>query len=228
MPIRPSRPPRPPRSPRADRAARPARWRRLLAALGPGIVTGVADGTSDVSPWCREQVQALDALGGASAPRLPTRAGVPATPQRLPAWDREVLEVLVAVPQGAGLVIREVPLEDVESGACRAVLETARRIHEEGRDVCLRTLLLELADPALHSMLVGIDSFVQADGAAPPAERIAHLADALRRRRAARAADEGLRTLKSSRLDAEAEAEVLERLVARRREAQGMTDPKDG
>ena len=153
---------------------------------------------------------------------------VPAAVGKLPAWDREVLEVLVGVPEGTGLVIREVPLEDVESGACRAVLETARRIHEEGRDVCLRTLLLELADPALHSMLVGIDSFVQADGAAPPAERIAHLADALRRRRAARAADEGLRTLKSSRLDAEAEAEVLERLVARRREAQGMTDPKDG
>jgi hypothetical protein len=38
----------------------------------------------------------------------------------------------------------------------------------------------------------------------------------------------GIRTLKSSSLDAEAEAQLLEQLVATRREAQGMTDPKDG
>lgn len=182
-----------------------------------GRLTALRGGAADTSP-------PRSSSGGSTAPNAP--GGIHAA--RLPAWDREVLEVLVGVPEGTGLVIREVPLEDVESGACRAVLETARRMHDEGRDVCLRTLLLELADPALHSMLVGIDDFVHADGAAPTAERLAHLADALRRRRAAREADEGLRTLKSTRLDAEAEAAVLERLVARRREAQGMTDPKEG
>ena len=83
-------------------------------------------------------------------------------------------------------------------------------------------------DPALHDLLVGIDAFVQSGAAVAPATRAAHLEEALRRRRVDREVAEGVRTLKSSRLGSEAEAEVLERLVARRREAQGMTDPKDG
>ena len=170
----------------------------------------------------------FEALRGGVAAAV--RAPEPRRPAttRLPPWDREVLEVLVGVPEAAGLVIREVPLEEVESSACRTVLETARRMQAEGRTVSLPGLLLEVADPALQNLLVGIDAVLQTAGAPAPAERAAHLEEALRRRRAERAAAEGLRTLKSSRLGSEAEAELLERLVASRREVQGMTDPKDG
>jgi DNA primase len=149
-------------------------------------------------------------------------------PTRLPAWDREVLEVLVGVPEATGLVIREVPPDDLEHGASRTVLETARRMHAEGRDVSLGALLLELTDPFLHSLLVAVDGTLHANGAATAADRLAHLEDALRQRRADRDVAAGIRTLKSSNLGADAEAQLLEQLVARRREAQGMTDPKDG
>ena len=149
-------------------------------------------------------------------------------PTRLPAWDREVLEVLVGVPEATGLVIREVPPDDLEHGASRTVLETARRMHAEGREVSLGALLLELTDPFLHSLLVAVDGTLHANGAATAADRLAHLEDALRQRRADRDVAAGIRTLKSSNLGADAEAQLLEQLVARRREAQGMTDPKDG
>ena len=153
---------------------------------------------------------------------------LPVTPTRLPAWDREVLEVLVGVPEAMGLVIREIPADDLEHRGSRTVLETARRMHAEGREVSLGALLLELTDPALHSLLVAVDSGIHSSTAATAADRLSHLEEALRQRRADRDVAAGVRTLKSSSLDAEAEAFVLEQLVATRREAQGMTDPKDG
>ena len=153
---------------------------------------------------------------------------LPVTPTRLPAWDREVLEVLVGVPEAMGLVIREIPADDLEHRGSRTVLETARRMHAEGREVSLGALLLELTDPALHSLLVAVDSDLHSSTAATAADRLSHLEEALRQRRADRDVAAGIRTLKSSSLDAEAEAFVLEQLVATRREAQGMTDPKDG
>ena len=180
----------------------------------------------------------LSALRKDFSARMPTTAEgdsepraerfLPVTPTRLPAWDREVLEVLVGVPEAMGLVIREIPADDLEHRGSRTVLETARRMHAEGREVCLGALLLELTDPALHSLLVAVDSDLHSSTAATAADRLSHLEEALRQRRADRDVAAGIRTLKSSSLDAEAEAFVLEQLVATRREAQGMTDPKDG
>ena len=147
---------------------------------------------------------------------------------RLPAWDREVIEVLVGVPDSAGLIVREVGPGDLDSPAGRTVFEAARRMHAEGRPVALGGLLLELVDPALQSLLVAVDESSAARGPLDPQERMNHLEDALRRRSAQRQAHASARTLKTSQLDAGSEAELLERLVAQRRVAQGMTEPKDG
>jgi len=75
---------------------------------------------------------------------------------------------------------------------------------------------------------VAVDETSAARGDLGADERIGHLADALRRRAAGRVARASARTLKTTRLDSRAEAELLERLVAQRRAAQGMTEPKDG
>jgi DNA primase len=163
-----------------------------------------------------------------SAP-TPVSAGPPAAIMpRLPAWDREVLEVLVGVPEGAGLVIREVDPRDLDSREVRVVVEAARRLGAAGRPVGLSELLLELPDPALQSLLVAVDEENAARNAGAPGERIGHLADALRRRAATAGARASARAIKTSRLDSQSEAELLERLVAQRRAAQGMSEPKDG
>ena len=87
---------------------------------------------------------------------------------------------------------------------------------------------MELPDPQLQSLLVAVDENNAARGPLNPEERVGHLADALRRRAAGRGAHASARALKTNRLDSQAEAELLERLVAQRRAAQGMTEPKDG
>jgi len=101
-------------------------------------------------------------------------------------------------------------------------------VDAEGRPVGLSGLLMELPDPRLQSLLVAVDETSAARGDLGADERLGHLADALRRRAAGRVARASARTLKTTRLDSRAEAELLERLVAQRRAAQGMTEPKDG
>jgi DNA primase len=152
----------------------------------------------------------------------------PLVPTKLPAWDREVIEVLVGVPEGAGLIIREIDASELESGAGREVLAAARRLHDGGRTVALATLLMELPDPRLQSMLVAVDEETNERGPVDAQERINHLQDALRRRSAERQAHASARQLKTSRLDPGSEAALLEQLVVQRRAAQGMTNPKEG
>jgi DNA primase len=152
----------------------------------------------------------------------------PLLPTKLPAWDREVIEVLVGVPEGAGLIIREVDASELESGAGREVLAAARRLYDGGRPVALSGLLMELPDPRLQSMLVAVDEETADRGPAAAQERIHHLQDALRRRSAERQAHVSARQLKTSRLDPGSEAALLEQLVVQRRAAQGMTNPKEG
>jgi DNA primase len=167
-------------------------------------------------------------LRGRSAPAAVAESTGPRPLPRLPAWDREVIEVLVGVPDSAGLIVRQVGVAGLESREARAVLQAAERLHGEGRPVALQDLLLEIDDPALQSLLVAVDETSAERGPIEPQERINHLEDALRRRSAERQAHASARTLKTSRLDSRSEAELLERLVAERRAVQGMTDPKDG
>jgi DNA primase len=158
----------------------------------------------------------------------PDAAAAPFLPTKLPAWDREVIEVLVGVPEGAGLIFREIDAAELESGAGREVLEAARRLHDGGRAVALSSLLMELPDPRLQSMLVAVDEETAQRGPVDAQERINNLQDALRRRSAERQAHASARQLKTSRLDPGSEAALLEQLVVQRRAAQGMTNPKEG
>jgi hypothetical protein len=152
----------------------------------------------------------------------------PSIPAKLPAWDREVIEVLVCVPEGAGIIIRDVQASELQTGAGRDVLEAARRLHDAERPVDLSGLLMEIPDHQLQSMLVAVDEEAAQRGPVDSTERMAHFLDALRRRSAEREAHASERKIKTSELDDSSEEELLEQLVAQRRVAQGMTNPKEG
>lgn len=152
------------------------------------------------------------------------------TPNRepLPPWDQEVLEVLVGVPEGAGLVVREVPAEDLGSRRGRLVLEAARRLFAERGRVDLPALFDLLPDPDLQSLLVEVDEAAATRRGISPEQRLQQMQETLRSRRARREADRTSRILKTQSLDADAEAALLEQVVAQRRRVQGMSDPKEG
>jgi hypothetical protein len=170
----------------------------------------------------------LDELRQRSRTSRETAAIVPPIAPPLPAWDREVLEVLVGVPEGAGLVVREVRSADLESDTGKTVVEAAKRLHDAGRGVGLSDLLLALPDQTIQSVLVAVDEANAARGTCDAGERLDAFSAALRSRAAGRVAHASARALKTSRLDSVAEVELLERLVAQRRVAQGIAEPKEG
>ena len=179
----------------------------------------------------RETLRArLDDLrgGGRPAAERPDDDAAADDVPRLPPWDREVIEVLVGVPDSIGVIVQQVGQSGLETPAARQVLEVASKLHREGRPVALGGLLLELTDPALQSLLVAVDESSGDRGRVDPRERLKHLEEAIQRRAAERRARASARALKTDRLDTGAEAELLARLVAERRAVQGMADPKDG
>ena len=110
----------------------------------------------------------------------------------------------------------------------RLVLDAAIALRTAGREPTLASLLLELTDPRLHGLLVQLDETTRSQTHLDQTGRVHHLDAAITRRRADRTAQRNLRTLKTSPLQPDDEAAILEQLVAARREAQGMTDPKEG
>ena len=148
--------------------------------------------------------------------------------EALPPWDQEVLEILVSVPEGAGLVVREVPADDLGSQFGRTVLEAARQLFDESGRVELAGLFDLLPDPEIQSLLVDVDESAAARRGLAAAERIQHLEETLRLRQVRRETERTSRILKTQSLDADAEAALLEQIVAQRRLAQGMSDPKEG
>lgn len=141
-------------------------------------------------------------------------------------WDREVLELVLALPDGSGLVGR-LGADDLDSPTGRHLLSVAARCCAGDGRVALHRLLDAIDDERLRGVLVGLDE----DAAArplPPAERLVHWEESWRRRRADHLTRASVNVLKSATLDAGAETELLERLVAERRAAEGMSEPKEG
>lgn len=148
--------------------------------------------------------------------------------QALPAWDREVLEAIVAAPAAVGPLLEQVSPEELQSEVARQVLAAAGQLWAAGREPTLNALMLKLTEPRLHGLLVQLDESTRGQTYLDQSGRVHHLDAAIVRRRADRTARQTLRTLKTSPLQPDDEAAILEQLVAARRAAQGMTEPKEG
>jgi DNA primase len=146
----------------------------------------------------------------------------------LPPWDRELLEALIAAPETIGPLLTQVAADELGSAATAAIFAAASRLQASGRPPILGSLLLELPDSRLQGLLVQIDEATRDQTHLDETDRVHHLEAAIERRRADRTARQTLRTLKAAPLPPDDEAAILEQLVAARRAAQGMTDPKEG
>jgi hypothetical protein len=149
-------------------------------------------------------------------------------PIRLPPWDREVLEVVVGVPGAVEVIVEELPGDDLDSPVGRALFDTVRRLHAEGRPVGVHDLIGAVDDPAVQSLLVEVDEAGSIGGRLDPALRLATLREAMRRRTAERRSSASERQLRTAGLRPEDQAGLLEQLVAQRRAAQGISDPREG
>jgi DNA primase len=148
----------------------------------------------------------------------------------LDAWERELLELLVAHPETIGAVRGQIGVRQINNALGQRIYETCCRLADEGVAASFDRLMLEFDEPALKSLLVELDESGQAKGR-PMADALALLDELFRtmkRKEAERQRPARIGALRQGGLDADEQAAMLKAILSEERHRQGISEPTDG
>jgi len=146
----------------------------------------------------------------------------------MPAWERELLEVILLEPEGVAAAADVVSIDDIESAQAKDIFTRCCELSQAGITPDFDRLMLEFDDPATKSLLVDLDEEGRAKSAAEPASRLRDLLDTLKRRQQQQIVDRQTNVLRERRLEADDELAVLEQLIEHERTRQGISSPMEG
>jgi len=178
----------------------------VLSQLPPGIDESVESG---FARYCQRQDVVEDIAQGC---------------QRIPAWDREVIETLLCSHDICVEVVGSVEVEELKSDACRTIFTAANAIVTDGGIATFSSISDRIQDQQVCDLMLSVQSWVDSSVCSHP-DRVTHFRLATQRRAEDRWIQEAKARLYSSIMSTEEQAALLEELVAMRREAQGMQDP---
>ena len=158
----------------------------------------------------------------------PSPEGLQIDAAELVPWDREVLSAVLAAPEEVSELLGRISEDELSAEPAKIILRVAKSLIAAKKPPSLAALLLEIPATELHGLLVQLDESIREQTHLDQNGRLHHLSEALERREADRTAWQTVRTLKTSPLQPDDEAAMIEQLVSARRAAQGMTDPKEG
>jgi len=146
----------------------------------------------------------------------------------MPAWERELLEVILLEPEGVAAAADVVSIDDIESAQAKDIFTRCCELSQAGITPDFDRLMLEFDDPATKSLLVDLDEEGRAKSAAEPASRLRDLLETLKRRQQQQIVDRQTNVLRERRLEADDELAVLEQLIEHERTRQGISSPMEG
>ncbi len=153
----------------------------------------------------------------------------------LTAWDRELLEVLLIEPESIAAVAEIVRPEVLGSPTARRIFQACTALSAAGVTPTFERLLLEFDDPQYKTLLVQLDEqgrlkeeLGRAKGTHDVALRLRELLEGFRRQEEERQTRAQTRALQSGQLNDAEELALLEQLVDRERNRQGISAPTDG
>jgi DNA primase len=156
------------------------------------------------------------------------QAAEPATPARLSAWDRELLEIVLYHGDMIDALLEHIHADEIESPAVRQVYEIASEMFHNGATPSLDRLMLAIDDPALQNVLVDCDEEGQHKNESDPRQRVRDLlADRHRRNTDARHRMT-LAEMKTNQLDPEQADRALVAMFDDLKRRQTGTTPTDG
>jgi DNA primase len=165
--------------------------------------------------------------------RQPARANeaAPAATEKPDASERSLLEMLLAHPEHWQSARAEIAADHLTAATCRQIYETGCRLSAAGVTPRFERLMLELDDPAVKNLLVELDELGQAK-LSRTAEHEAIWEELLKtfqrkevqRQRATSVAALG----RQQPDDSQQQAAVLEDILRRERNRQGISKPTDG
>ncbi len=142
------------------------------------------------------------------------------------AWQRELLELLVAHPQQFTRFAAQISAAWLGSGLGRAVYDAACRLAAEGLTPDFDRLMLHLDDPAVKNLLVELDERAAAKGlhAVEPAALIEALIQRFRHKETQQRRPAELVALRNKQLDEDQTLALLERIRQQEQDRQGISE----
>lgn len=162
------------------------------------------------------------------APRASDVPSVQAKLEPLAPWERELLELVLLVPDAMPRVMDAVRVERMSSLAARQVYVACCELWRRGIPPALDRLLNEFEQPAIHNLLVELDEHGHARGVADATTRLDRLLETLRIREEQRRHREQVAALEEKRLDEREEMKSVLQMIEQKRNRQGISKPTDG
>jgi len=146
------------------------------------------------------------------------------------AWQRELLELLVAHPEFISAASSHIAAADLTAAPCRRIYETCCRLADEGVPPTFDRLMLEFDEPAMKNLLVELDETGQAKGrpAADPEPLLNDLIRNLQQKEIERQRPAQIVALREGGLDDRAQEDLLLTAIRQQRDRQGISKPTDG
>jgi DNA primase len=148
--------------------------------------------------------------------------------ETLAAWERELLELVLLVPDAMPRILDAVRVERLSSIAARQVFVACAELWRAGTLPAIDRLLNEFEQPAIHNLLVELDEQGQARGGADASTRLERLLETLRNREEQRQHREQVAALEEKRLDEQEEIKSVLQMIEQKRNRQGISKPTDG
>jgi DNA primase len=152
----------------------------------------------------------------ADAPPADSEAPPPRPPD---AWELAVLQLVVAHPESFAAICERIGAESIANSSCRRIYETCCRLFDESVEPTFDRLMLEFDEPAIQSLLVGIDETAQATGqpAADPEVLLRGLVESFQRKEIERQRPAQIGTLREGGLDDTQQAALLDEILRQKR-----------
>ena len=144
-------------------------------------------------------------------------AAAPSEP--IDSWQQAVLELAIGHPESLSAIRSRIGLECLAAEACRLIYERCCRLADENILPTFDRLMLEFDEPAVKSLLVGVDERVQATGqrSADPEALLDQLVMTMKRTEAEKQRPAEIATLREGGLDDQQQAAMLEDIIRQRR-----------
>ncbi len=157
---------------------------------------------------------ALARPGSGPADETPAKPSEPIDP-----WQHAVLELLLAHPESLSAIRSRIGAECLTAEPCRLIYKTCCRLADENILPTFDRLMLEFDQPAVKSLLVGVDERAQAtEQRSADAEALLNgLVLTMKRKEDERQRPAEIATLRDGGLDVEQQAAMLEDIIRQRR-----------
>lgn len=170
-------------------------------------------------------------LSRRNRPRLSsTQEDMQAAPQRmeLVAWERELLEILLHLPEHLPRIAEELSPADISSPVCRTIYEKSLAVMHAGQVPTFDDLMSVIDDPGAKNLLVTCDENGREKLGSDSDQRVRDLLASVAATQEKNRHQSQLADLKQQRLDPEHEQEVLAELFQDLKRRQTGSQPTDG